>query len=102
DVGDRDRDAALSLLRGLVDLVEGGEVGEPLGGLALGDRRGQGGLAVVDVADRADVHVGLRALELLLAHLWFPFVPVAPSRRRWRGSGGWNRTTDPAILNRLL
>src|SRR5213078_3752335 len=69
DVGDRDRDAALALLRGLVDLVEGGEVGKTLLGLALGDRGREGGLAVVDVPDRADVHVGLGALELLLAHL---------------------------------
>ena len=29
-VGDRDRDAALALLRGLVDLVEGREVGHAL------------------------------------------------------------------------
>jgi AAA+ superfamily predicted ATPase len=35
----------------------------------LGDRRGQARLAVVDVADRADVHVRLVALELLLGHL---------------------------------
>jgi hypothetical protein len=39
---------------------------------------------VVDVADRADVHVGLRALELLLAHLpWSP--EVFPS---WLVAGG--------------
>ncbi len=68
DVGDRDRDAALALLRGLVDLVEGGEIGQTLLRLALRDRRREGGLAVVDVPDRADVHVGLRPLELLLGH----------------------------------
>ena len=76
DVGDRDRDAALALLRGLVDLVEGGEVGQALVGLALGDRRREGGLAVVDVPDRADVHVGLRPLELLLGHRFAPSVPT--------------------------
>ena len=71
DVGDRDRDASLSLLRRLVDLVERGEVGQTLGGLALGDGRRERGLAVVDVTDRADVDVGLVALELLLGHLRF-------------------------------
>ena len=68
-VRDGDRDAALALLRGLVDLVERGEVGQALLGLALGDRRRERGLAVVDVADRPDVHVGLVALELLLTHV---------------------------------
>src|SRR5207342_792892 len=70
-VRDRDRDAALALLRSLVDLVERRELGEALLGLALGDRRGQGRLAVVDVAHRPDVHVRLRALELLLPHVLF-------------------------------
>jgi hypothetical protein len=37
DVGDRDRDPALALLRRLVDLVEGGVVGETLVGLSLRD-----------------------------------------------------------------
>ena len=67
-VGDRDRDAALALLGGLVDLVERGELRQALVGLALGDRGRERGLAVVDMAHRADVHVGLRALELLLRH----------------------------------
>ena len=44
----------------------------------LGDRRGQRRLAVVDVTDRADVHVRLRALELCLRHPWLPFL----ARRR--------------------
>src|SRR5438034_361524 len=34
----------------------------------LGDGRGERRLAVVDVTDRADVHVRLGALELLLSH----------------------------------
>ena len=68
DVGRGDGDAAFALLGGLVDLVEGGEVGEALVGEDLGDGRGQRGLAVVDVADRADVDVGLVPLELLLGH----------------------------------
>ena len=103
DVGDRDRDAALALLRGLVDLVEGGEVGQTLVGLALRDRRREGGLAVVDVPDRADVHVGLVPLELLLAHHACSLACVP--RCRCGGSvrsGGGNRTRDTAIMSRLL
>ena len=70
DVGDVDRDAPLPLLGGLVDLVERLELGAARVALGedLGDRRGQGGLAVVDVAHRPDVEVGLVALELLLGH----------------------------------
>ena len=80
---DGDRDAALALLRRLVDLVERGELGESLVGLALGDRRGQGGLAVVDVAHGADVHVWLRPFELLLRHLLllFPLGRYSPMTR---------------------
>src|SRR5207237_10020492 len=50
-VGDGDGDAPLLLLRRLVDLVEGGEghAGVPVV-QQLGDGRGEGGLAVVDVA----------------------------------------------------
>src|SRR5438270_12926635 len=53
DVGDGDGDATGLLLGSLVDLVEGGEgdVGVLLG-QALGYGRGEGGLAVVDVAHR--------------------------------------------------
>ena len=99
-VGDRDRDAALALLGGLVDLVERGELRQTLVGLALGDRRRERGLAVVDMAHRADVHVGLRALELLLRHAFLR--GWVPGFRRTIRSGGWNRTTDTAIMSRLL
>ena len=70
DVGNVDRDPALLLFRRLVDLVEGDE-GVVLGVALredLGDRRGQGRLAVVDVPHRANVEVGLVALEFLLGH----------------------------------
>ena len=69
DVGDGDGDAALALLGRVVDGVEGAVLGLALERQVLGDGRGQAGLAVVDVPDRADVHVGLGALELLLGHL---------------------------------
>ena len=68
DVGDRDRDAALPLLGGVVDRVEGAVLRLTLQGEVLRDRRGERRLAMVDVADRADVHVRLGAFELLLGH----------------------------------
>jgi hypothetical protein len=70
DVCDRDRDAALTLLGSLVDLVERRERVQLRVRVVqhLGDRRGQGRLAVVDVPDRADVHVRLGPLELRLSH----------------------------------
>jgi hypothetical protein len=36
---------------------------------------------VVDVTDRADVDVGLRALELLLGHKWLPGLLLFRVRR---------------------
>ena len=68
DVGDGDGDAALALLGRVVDRIEGAVLGMALQGQVLGDRRGQARLAMVDVADRADVDVRLGALELLLGH----------------------------------
>ena len=68
DVGDRDGDPALALLGGVVDRVEGAVLRRALQGEVLADRRGQARLAMVDVADRADIDVGLGALELLLGH----------------------------------
>src|SRR5262249_38088521 len=72
DVGDGDRDAAGTLLGGVIDLVEGAEVCLALEGEGLGDRGGEGGLAVVDVADRADVDVRLRPLKSCFAHGCLP------------------------------
>jgi hypothetical protein len=66
DVRGRDRDAAFLLLGGVVDLLEALRFGAAFGGERLGDRGRQRRLAVVDVTDRADVHVRLVALELLL------------------------------------
>ena len=69
DVGDCDGDTALALLRGVVDRIERAILSLALEGQVLRDRRGQTRLPVVDVADRADVHVRLVALELLLGHV---------------------------------
>ena len=70
DVRGVDRDPALALLGSVVDRREVARDAccRALLGEHLRDRRGQGRLAVVDVTDRADVDVRLRALELLLGH----------------------------------
>src|SRR5207247_5649512 len=78
DVGDGDGDAALALLGGVVDSVEGQELRPALEREGLGDGRGERGLAVVDVTDGADVHVRLGALELFLGQLFF--LLVSPPR----------------------
>ena len=68
DVRRRDRDAARLLFRRLVDLVVGRE-GRAAGlGQNLGDRGRQRRLAMIDVADRADVAMRLVAIEFFLAH----------------------------------
>ena len=63
----RDRDAALALFRRLVDLIEVDRLRQSLRRLDQRDRRRQRRLPVIDVADRPDVHVRLRALEFRLA-----------------------------------
>ena len=77
DVRGRDRDAALLLLRSVVDLLEALGLAAHLLGEHRRDGRGQRRLAVVDVTDGADVDVRLVALELLLRH--FLFAPVLKS-----------------------
>jgi hypothetical protein len=71
DVRDVDRDTALALFRRRVDRREVAlDVGRRrvLVSENLGDRRGQRGLAVVDVTDGSDVDVRLAPLELGLSH----------------------------------
>ena len=74
DVARRDRHdlrlvaAALRLGR-LGDLVVRDELRPALVGGHLRERRGQRGLAVVDVADGADVHVRFAAIEFLFSHV---------------------------------
>src|SRR6476661_4227467 len=85
DVGDRDRDPALALLGGVVDRVERAVLAAALQVEVLGDRRRQARLAMVDVADRADIDVRLGALELLLGHDVLPR-PLTSGRARRPGS----------------
>src|ERR1039457_3617231 len=68
DMGGGDGDAALTLFRGIVDLVECLEYGLTLAGQYLGDGCGQGCLAVVNVADCADVYMWFVALKFRLRH----------------------------------
>src|SRR5215210_6215140 len=74
DVRRVDRDPARLLLRRVVDLLE-----RPHRRVAallrehLRDRGGERRLAVVDVADRADVEMWFRPLELLLSHSFLSF-----------------------------
>ena len=94
DVGDGDGDAALALFGRVVDRIEGAVLGLALEGEVLADRRGEARLAVVDVADRADVDVRLGALELLLGHETSSLLDEA-RLRRWDGrpgGGAHNRT----------
>ena len=63
-----DGDAALLLLGSLVDAGVVLELSLALHSQILGDRGGQSGLAVVNVADGADVDMGLGTLEFLLSH----------------------------------
>src|SRR5690606_3009236 len=68
DVRGRDRDAASLLFRRRVDRVVRLELATGTLGADLGRRGGRRGLAMVNVADGADVHVRLGALELTLGH----------------------------------
>src|SRR5579883_2406525 len=108
DMRRRDRDAALALLRRLVDLVVGRE--RRTAGLRqdLGDRRRQRRLAVVHVPDRADVAVRLIPLEFRLRHGVTTSKPGLKSgagdgnRTRIASLEGWSSTIElhPQLLNR--
>jgi hypothetical protein len=67
-----DGDAALALLGSLVDAGVILILGLALQSQILGDGGGQGGLAVVDMTDGADVYMGLGTLEFCLSHWIFP------------------------------
>src|SRR3954447_3539467 len=69
DVRRRDRDAALTLLGSVVDLVERTRLAAVRLGQYLRDGSGQRRLAMVDVTDGPDVDMRLVALELLLGHV---------------------------------
>ena len=68
DMRGRDRDAAGLFFRRLVDLIVGGVSRAARLGQNLGDRSRQRRLAMVDMADRADVAMGLVTRKLFLGH----------------------------------
>ncbi len=67
-----DRDTTSLLFGSLVDGVISLELGLALKGQPLGDRSGQRGLAVVNMANGADVNMGFRSFEFCLCHGEFP------------------------------
>ena len=69
-------DAALFFFGGFVDFVIGNEAALALQAGDLGDGGGQGGLAVVDVADGADVYMGLLAFIFSFAHCTSPWKKI--------------------------
>ena len=73
DVSNRDRDDLGGITNGaaLRDVRVGLDLGEALARLAGKDRGGQGGFAVVDVADRANVNVRFLAFECTFSHVEF-------------------------------
>ena len=64
-----DGDTTLLLFGSLIDCIISLELGLALQGQPLGDSSGQSGLAVVNVADGADVNMGLGSFKFLLSHL---------------------------------
>ena len=77
-----DRDAALPLLRSLVDVRVVLELRHALLGQNLRDCCRQRRLAVIDVADRTDVDMRLGSLKLLLCHIVFSSLVTRPCS--WR------------------
>ena len=67
-VGSVDGDAALALLGSLVDGGVVGILGLALQSQILGDGSGQGGLAMVNVTNGANVYVGFVSFKFLLSH----------------------------------
>ena len=63
-----DGNTTLFFLGSVVNLVEGLHFGETLLGQHCGDSGGEGGFAVVNVADGANVDVGFSSFELLFCH----------------------------------
>src|SRR5439155_15296188 len=67
-VSDGDSDAALALFGRFVNLVKGGVLGQFGGGQHFGDSGRQGGLAMVDVANGAHIHMRLGSFKSPLCH----------------------------------
>src|SRR5437667_1021915 len=79
DVRGVDGDAARLFLRRRIDLVVGLGLAAELGRQHRGDRRGQRGLAMVHVSNRAHVHVRLGPLTCAICHCVAPRKPTCGS-----------------------
>ena len=64
----RDRNAALALFRGLVDLVKRHKLRAAQLTQRLRNRRRQSRLAVIDMPNRANIAMRLRTFKFLLGH----------------------------------
>ena len=64
----RYRDTTSLLFRGIVDLLKGDEFTALQFRHDLGQGRCQGGLTVINVTDRAHIHVGLISYKFLFRH----------------------------------
>src|SRR5690606_21993073 len=102
DVRGRDRDATGLFFRRLVDGVVGVEFTTETLGTDLGQRGGQRGLAMVDVADGADVDVRLGTFELTLGHGGFISVTGWLWRFEQDGAHERNRTFDLLLTKEVL
>ena len=87
-----DRDSTLPLFRRFINLVVLGRRGQSLRRQAHRDRRRQRRLAMVHVADGADVNVRLCSFELFLAHLKVLLFnrPAKPHKRRRNANRKWS------------
>ena len=94
DVRGRDGDAARLFFRRVVDRIETAELHLRIVlGQHLGDGRRQRRLAVIDVPDRADVHVRLAAIKFFFCHFFSSEIYSTPSRRA---------AENPTCLSRRL
>ena len=81
----------------------GDELRPALVGGDLGERRGQRGLAVVDVPDGADVHVRFAAVEFFFGHVYDPRLAcVVRSRGYASGADDQDRTGDLVLTKDAL
>ena len=72
--GDGDRLGGVAHRAALGDVGVADRLGHALFGLNFDDRGGQGGFAVVNVADGADIDVGFRSLKGFFCHILLSFV----------------------------
>src|SRR5215469_217416 len=100
DVRNRNRDAALALFWRVVNRVERAERHLRIA-LAqhFGYRRRQRGFAVINVPDRANIHVRFTALKFLLCHMRSSFAQnafrIAPRAQSWSGGRDLNPQPSP-------